>query len=251
MGMNWLARTRPRAHARSRLFCFPYAGGGATVFRTWSAALPGDIEVCPIELPGRGKRFQEIALSTLSPLIQDLSLAIRPYLDKPFTFFGHSMGALISFELARHLYREFGITPEYLLVSAYGAPQLPHNNLVEHTLPDEDLLKELQTLGGTPKDVLEEPELMKLLLPTIRADFALCNNYHYMPAPPLPCPIRAFGGMHDRIAGYEELMAWREQTTTSFELQMLPGDHFFLHTAQPVLLEYLKQILQHEDRTMV
>jgi len=180
-------------------------------------------------------------------LVQALSEAIHPNLDMPFAFFGHSMGALISFELTRQLRREHGMTPDYLLVSAYSAPQLQRNNVVTHTLRDEELLEKLRKLEGTPKEVLEEPELLKLLFPTIRADFELCDSYSYVPEPPLPCAIRAFGGLRDQVSGYNGLMAWREQTSSSFELQMLPGDHFYLHTAQPLLLEFLKEIFQYGE----
>ncbi len=175
----WLRSPKPNPQASLRLFCFPYVGGGALIFRTWPNSLPATAEVCPVELPGRGTRLKETPFTRLLPLVQALAQALLPHLDKPFAFFGHSMGALISFELTRQLRRLYGLVPLHLFVSAHRAPQLPDPDPPIHTLPEAEFMEELRCLNGTPKEVLEQPELMELMLPILRADFALCETYIY------------------------------------------------------------------------
>lgn len=243
---SWIACRKPRPQARLRLFCFPYAGGGALIFRTWADGLPADVEVCPVQLPGRGTRLMEPLFTQLSPLIQALAQALLPLLDKPFAFFGHSLGALVSFELARQLRRQYGVQPVRLFVSASRAPQLPHRGLPIHTRSEGDFLAELRHLNGTPREVLDHEELMQISLPVLRADFAVYETYVYPTEPPLNYPISAFGGLRDRTVSQSDLEAWREQTSVSFSLQMFPGDHFFLNTTQPLLLRVLSQEL-HGD----
>src|SRR4028119_1169798 len=238
---TWVSWRAPNPQASLRLFCFPYAGGAALTFRTWPDSLPSAIEICPVELPGRGKRITSVPFTRLQLLVQALALALLPYLDKPFAFFGHSMGGLVSFELARLLRREYGLSPVHLFVSAHRAPQVPDPDAPIHALPNPEFLQELRRYNGTPEAVLENAELMQLLLPTLRADFAVVETYAYTPEPPIDCPITAFGGLDDREVTCNELEAWREQTNASFVLKMFPGEHFFLHSAKPLLLQCLSQ----------
>jgi surfactin synthase thioesterase subunit len=240
---SWIAAHKPNPHASLRLFCFPYAGRGASIFRKWSEDLFPRIEVYPIQLPGRERRMREQAFTRLSPLVQTLARVLLTHLDKPFAFFGHSMGALISFELARLLRQEHNLEPNHLFVSAYPAPQLANPEPPVHALPVPAFMKELDRLDGTPSTVLEDAQLMELFIPILRADLAVCETYSYATAPPLDCPITAFGGLHDRRVSYDELKAWREQTRTLFSLRMFPGDHFFLNTARPLLLQAIVQEL--------
>jgi medium-chain acyl-[acyl-carrier-protein] hydrolase len=185
----------------------------------------------------------ERPFTQLEPLVPTLASALFPYLDKPFAFFGHSMGGLVSFELARLLRREYGLSPVHLFVSAHRAPQVPDPDAPIHALPNPEFLQELRRYNGTPEAVLENAELMQLLLPTLRADFAVVETYAYTPEQPLDCPITAFGGLDDREVSSDELEAWREQTNASFVLKMFPGDHFFLDSAKPLLLQSLSQKL--------
>ncbi|NJO48502.1 MAG: thioesterase [Leptolyngbyaceae cyanobacterium RM2_2_4] len=223
----WVTCPTPKPDAHLRLFCFPYAGGSSLNFRSWADHLPATVELCPIELPGRGPRMQEKPFTQLQPLIQAIAPALIPYLDKSFAFFGHSMGALVSFELAHLLRKDFGCSPSHLFVSGRRAPQLPDPDPPIHTLPDAEFIEELRRLNGTPEAVLQHDELMQLLLPTLRADFAVLETYRYTPAPPFDCPITAFGGLQDQDVGSEPLGAWREQTCADFSLHLFPGDHFF------------------------
>lgn len=239
----WVMCPKPNPQANLRLFCFPYAGGGALSFRTWPNGLPTTIEVCAVELPGRGTRMRLAPFTRLDPLVEAIAQALLPYLNKPFAFFGHSMGGLVSFELARLLRREYGLLPVQLFVSGRGAPQVPDLDPPIHALPEPAFLDELRRYNGTPEAVLENKELMQLLLPILRADFAVLETYVYATEPPLGCPITAFGGLQDCKVSCDDIEAWRNQTSTSFSLQMLPGDHFFLNSAQALLLQSLTRQL--------
>jgi medium-chain acyl-[acyl-carrier-protein] hydrolase len=228
------------------LFCFPYAGGGASAFRTLAFALPADIEVCPVQLPGRENRMTAARFVRVRQLVPALAQALQPYLDQPFAFFGYSMGALISFELARQLRREGNHHLVQMFVSAYRAPQLPDPHPPLHQLSDPLLIDELRCMNGTPEEVLQNPELAAIVLPMLRADFELCETYTYVPEAPFDFAIHAFGGLQDRKVTREELVAWREQTTSRFSLHMLPGDHFFFHSARPFLTQVMSQELMRQ-----
>lgn len=241
---SWIIRRKPSPQARLRLFCFPYAGGGVSIFRAWSDTLPADVEVCPLQFPGRGTRLMEPPFTQLSPLVQALAEALFPLLDKPFAFFGHSLGALVSFELARRLRRQYAAQPVRLFISADRAPQIPNRDPAIHSLPEGEFLTELRRLKGTPTELLEDEEVMQIMLPVLRADFAVYETYRYSTEPPLNCPISAFGGLQDHRVNRGDLEAWRDHTGVSFSLTMFPGDHFYLNTTQPALLQALSQELR-------
>ncbi|MBE9169281.1 thioesterase [Pleurocapsales cyanobacterium LEGE 06147] len=240
----WLTCPRPNPQAHLRLFCFPYAGAGASVFRSWSDELSLDVEVYAVQLPGRETRLRESPFTRISPLIETLAQVLLPYLDLPFAFFGHSMGALVSFELARQLRRQKSPSPLHLFVSSRRAPQLPNPYLSIHHLPDTALIEELHRYNGTPQAVLQDPELRSLFLPLLRADLAVIETYIYMSEAPLDCSISAFGGLQDREASRKELAAWRDQTSKTFTLRMFPGDHFFLKRERYALLRVISQDLR-------
>lgn len=239
----WLFRPRPQPAGRIRLFCFPYSGAGASIFVSWAGALPPGIELCAVQLPGRETRLAEPPERHLDTLVERILPALGPYLEGPFAFFGHSMGALLAFELARALRRSGGPLPALLVASGHRAPHLPDPHPPAHALPEPELLDELRRLNGTPPEVLEHPELRAILLPILRADFAVCETYAYRAEPPLACPITAFGGLEDGDVTRDELAAWREQTTAGFSLRMFPGDHFFCNTARPLVLHALAREL--------
>lgn len=224
---SWLICPKPNPDAQIRLFCFPYAGGSANIFRRWSNHLPNTIEVCAVELPGRGMRIKLPPFTQLEPLITELASVLKPKLDKPFAFFGHSMGGLVSFELALLLRKKYGINPNHLFVSAHRAPQLVDPKPPIHNLPEAEFIAELRRLNGTPQTLLENEELMQLFLPILRADFAVLETYVYTQQAPLNIPITAFGGLEDQEVSRDQIQAWQEQTSASFALHMFPGDHFF------------------------
>ena len=250
--MDTIACQKPNPKARLRLFSFPFAGGRASTFNSWVDGLPlvirRETEFCSIRLPGHEATRREDLFTQLSPLLEVLAPVLGSYADTPFVFFGHSMGALVSFELARQLRRRQMPGPIHMIVSGHRAPHLPDPHPAIHQLPDLEFLVKLRDFGGTPEAVLQNPELMELLLPVLRADFAVCETYAYTPEEPLDCSITAFGGNGDHRVSRQELSAWHLHTTKSFSLQMFPGDHFFLLNAQilvsRVLAQDLKQVLR-------
>jgi surfactin synthase thioesterase subunit len=241
----WIKRSGQEPQTGFRLFCFPYAGGGASIFRTWPQRLPPDIEVCAIQLPGREDRFLETPFDKLSSLIEALVGVLDPYLDFPFAFFGHSFGSLIAFELTRRLRRQKAPCPLQLFVSGSRAPQIPDPDPPMHQLPDAEFIEELRRFNGTPKTALENSELMELFLPLLRSDIHLGETYVYSTEAPLDCPITAFGGLEDEEVSREELAGWSEQTRSRFRMHMFPGDHFYLNGKEGHdLLEIISKDIQ-------
>ncbi|HZT33351.1 MAG TPA: alpha/beta fold hydrolase [Bryobacteraceae bacterium] len=210
------------------LFCFPYAGGNAGTYRQWTpAAMPG-VHAAAAHLPGRAGRIREAAYRRIGPLAEALAEALAPFTERPYALFGHSMGALVAFEVARALRRRGGRLPERLLVSGRRAPHLPNQKSAIHDLPRAEFLRELRDLEGTPDQFFTDPELLDLMLPALRADFELCHSYRFQEEEPLDCAISAFGGEQDSGISRGDLEAWRRHTRTDFRLQMLPGGHFFV-----------------------
>lgn len=229
---RWIASCQPRAERRCRLFCFPYAGGSAACFRQWPELLPSDMEVCPIELPGRGHRFSELPPTCLRDVVQDVAAALAPLFAEPFALFGHSLGATLAFELARRLAASGKAAPQRLFLSGQRAPHRPDPKPPLHDLPDHELLEEIRGLGGTPPELFAHPELRELFLPILRADFALGETWVYVPAQPLACPLSVFGGLNDPEVGTEDLLGWREYTAADCRIRHFVGDHFFLQQSQ-------------------
>jgi medium-chain acyl-[acyl-carrier-protein] hydrolase len=207
------------------------------MFGKWLADLPGSMETWIAHYPGRGSRHNESPIKELDELVGFLSQAIQPLSDKPFALFGHSMGGLVAFELARQLRKNDLPQPIALFVSGCGAPHLPNPHTPIHTLPDAEFLKALQAFNGIPAEAMNLPELMELLLPTVRADFKAVESYVYDPnQSSLDCPIIAFGGLDDPRVSQEDIEGWALHTTSSFKSQYFPGDHFFINTARDALI---------------
>ncbi|MDF0668415.1 MAG: alpha/beta fold hydrolase [Nitrospira sp.] len=238
----WIVTPRP-VSSGTRLICFPYAGAGASVFRGWAdSEFLADIEVCAVQLPGREARITESSVGDLRQLVSLLREALKPYMDRPCAFFGHSIGALVSFELARELRRSDGIEPSHLFVSGGPAPHLPCSERM-CDLSEDEFLERLHRFNGTPPEVLNHPELMHMMLPVLRADFSLRDLYVYREEPPLSCPITTFGGMSDTHVDSLMLRAWQQHTRERFQLWLFQGDHFFMRSAQGPLLEVLSTAL--------
>lgn len=230
LGDGWITRPHENPAARVCLLCLSYAGGGASTFRDWPARLPG-VEVLAIQLPGRETRLLEPPFRRMGALVTALADAVVAEVDKPFAVFGHSMGARLGFELVRELRRRGRPAPAALFVSACKAPHLPRSPLPSlETLPEHLFVARLRDMNGTPPEILENPELLELVIPGIRADFAVLDGYTYTDEPALACPIRAFGGTQDTEAREDELLGWQAHTTSSFGLRMLPGGHFVIAT---------------------
>ncbi len=234
---RWVVRHRPNPEARLRLLCFPYAGGNSTLYREWTVACSADVEIGAVELPGRGTRQGEPPLTQFAELVEAVTQAFLPLTDKDLALFGHSLGALIAFEVARCLQRRCGRPPVHLIVSGCCAPHLPDDT------PDicdvESLLTYIRALGGNPNE-----EMIRRRWPLFQADFALRASYRYRAEEgPLRCPITAFWGERDSAAGEAETSQWSVQTRQTFVQYAVPGNHFFVHQTQGLLFQRVNQCL--------
>ncbi len=226
-----------------RLFCFPYAGGGASIYARWKNEFSGQIQLVAVQLPGRENRLFEPAQTRLQNLIPILINELQPHFESPFAFFGHSMGALIAFEITRELRRLERPLPSHLFLSAHRAPQLPSSKPSFHNLPDNDFIQRLRDLNGTPNEVFEDRELMDLLLPIMRADFELCETYEYRAEDSLDIPMIIYGGSNDPEVSNEELNAWRIHSHQPVQIEVLEGGHFFPFDARHKLPDRISKIL--------
>ncbi|HMB52111.1 MAG TPA: alpha/beta fold hydrolase [Thermoanaerobaculia bacterium] len=245
MSNPWLPYRTPRPAPVVRLFCFPYAGGAASIYRTWGRELPPEIEVYPVQPPGREGRIREAPLGSMDELVAAMDAGFGAVLDEaPFAFFGHSLGANAAYELARRR-RDRGATqPTRLFASAHIAPPIPWEDDFLHDMPNPRFREKLRDLNGTPQEVLDHPELMELVEPLLRADFRVNETYEHRPGEPLDCPLTAIGGLGDEDVPREKLERWQEVTNGDFKLRMLPGDHFFLHeTSKRELLDLIAREL--------
>jgi surfactin synthase thioesterase subunit len=221
-----------------RLYCLPYAGGSARVFADWAGALPAGVELVGLELPGRGLRFHEEPVARLEPVVADLLGAVLSRPPERFAVLGYSYGSLLAFELCRRLEHYHGLVAEHLFVAAMRAPGVPRTEPPVSALPDHLFREHIRSLGGTPPEVLEHDALMEILLPVLRADFTVVDNYAYH-GKPVSCPVTAFGGFDDAGVTPDALTAWAGCTLGPFALHMFPGGHFFLRTARDELLSHL------------
>jgi medium-chain acyl-[acyl-carrier-protein] hydrolase len=227
-----------------RLFCFPPAGAGASLFSTWTRELPGGVEVCSVQLPGREDRRAEAPLRRLPAAVSEVCADLGPFRDWPYVFFGHSMGALLAFEAARALRAVGGPAPQQLLCSACRSPDAVRSGTPIYRLPDAEFVGHLRVLGGIPEPVLRDREMMELFLPILRADFELLQTYEFRPEPPLRCPITVFGGAQDPEVPPRALDAWRHHTTGPFDRIEFRSGHFFIQAERSAFLRVLSEILE-------
>jgi medium-chain acyl-[acyl-carrier-protein] hydrolase len=238
IGGRWLVRgPASRLAPRARLFCFSYAGGGASAFRQWQAGLPPDLEVCAVQLPGREGRLREPALTRIATAVEALVPVLAPLLDRPFAFFGHSMGAVLATELTTSLSSTGGPTPAHLFVSARRAPGIPDPDPPLGALPDAEFLAELnRRYGGIPAEVMRDKEMMSLLLPSLRADISALENHRSTPQTRIAVPLSVFGGSSDSRVPRAHLEAWRHVASGGFRLRLFAGDHFYINPRRAELL---------------
>lgn len=236
--MNWFVTTGSRPQAPVRLFCLPYAGAGASAFRRWQEGIGPDVEVLPVQLPGRENRISEDPRFTVA----DVAAAIASRADRPYAIYGHSMGGRVGFEVVRELRRTGRPLPLRLYVGGARAPHVTAASLFDglSRVDDEELLRRLGEGGGLPAELLDHPELVELLLPLLRADFGRVDGYRYRPGEPLPLPVVAFSGARDRAVTRAHSAAWAEHTTAGFTLREIDGGHFFLHDQLPELLAAIR-----------
>ena len=246
---KWFVCPQIKPEAVSRVFLFPSAGGGPAVFNQWTAEFPSNIEAQIVHYPGRGSRHNEKPFTSLNSMVDELSSAIQLLFDKPFVFFGHSMGGTIAFVLAHHLRQNGFPQPSALFISASAAPQVSRVHPPIHTLPDNEFLSSLKDLGGIPNEILQNTELLEILLPLFRADFELIETYQHSPGEPLECPIFAFGGLNDPRVSREQLEKWSNQTNARFEPRYFAGDHFFINAVRESIIKEIASVaaLSHNE----
>ena len=235
---EWFSGLNDVQPGKLTLFCFPYAGGGTILYRSWRDALP-KIAIVATRLPGRESRLGEPPIDSMEGLVQALGPELLPHLREPFAFFGHSMGAVLAFELIRWLRERHHPIPVALHVSAARAPQYRLNHQPGPEPDEKSFLEDIRKMEGTPRDVLANPELMRLILPALRVDANLYRKYVYQPGEPLSLPIHAYGGLSDRNIQREHLERWREQTVGEFSLRLFEGGHFYIQQAQAEFLAEL------------
>lgn len=224
---DWIqAADRPSAVAR--VICLPRAGGNARDFDPWQEGLGDRVQLCAVQLPGRLNRFREPAIDDLLTIAAQVAGAVQELDDLPYVMFGDCMGALVAFEVARFLRQSGGPSPRALVVASYPAPDQLRTERPYHAASAEELRQRLREVGGVPPIALAEDELFELLLPMLRADFAVFECYRYEPEPPLDVEIHAMAGTDDPYVSFEVLEGWRSHTTAGFSRYVLPGGHSFL-----------------------
>lgn len=235
MPSGWFICPKPNPAAHVRLFCLPFAGGGASIYHGWPQALGGDVELRAVQLPGRESRLREPRIKSATALAEAVADAIGPYLDRPYALFGYSMGALLAFETARALRRRGQPLPAHLFAAAFRAPHAPPAVPPMARLARDELVGAVRKHYQPPEDVFHIPELADLYLPILRDDIALVDDYVYQSEPPLACAIDAYVGEQDRSTPLEANARWSEQTTGAFAQTVFSGSHFFLRDELPAL----------------
>ncbi len=238
----WLTTYGYSSQGGARIFAFPYSGAGTSIYSHWAKDFcDSHVDFIGVQLPGRESRFGEMPISHLPLLVKELSKEIAPLTNQPFIFFGHSLGALIAFELCRELRRKKLSLPIHLFVSGFRPPQLSNPNKELHQLPEKNFIEGIREYGNTREEVLLNKILMDMLLPMLRADFCLNETYQYQQEVPLPCPITVLKGDNDSFAKPEQMFHWQQETSANFEEVTYTGGHFFLNEHQYSISQKLGQ----------
>jgi medium-chain acyl-[acyl-carrier-protein] hydrolase len=220
-----------------QLFCFPYAGGGASVFGGWAELLPPQVSVHAIQPPGREDRLMEAPVDDLAVVLDEVVPEILEAAGKPFALFGHSLGAVVCWEIARTLRDEYGVEPQHLFLSGCRALPLLHDGRRDlRALSDQRLVTELRGMNGTPAQILQNAEFMSLLLPAVRADYTMLSRYRFVRGTSPACGATVFGGLDDPLVSEKQLERWSDDLPSGSRTVLLPGDHFFLHSSRDRLL---------------
>jgi surfactin synthase thioesterase subunit len=233
---SWLRIFKPNPLSKLRVFCFPHAGAGALTFRPWADLFPPEIELAAVQLPGRDDRFREPAFTDVHALVPVLGRALYPYeLSRPFAFYGHSMGAIVAFELAHFLAAQYGLAPVHLFVSARSSPDVIDARPPLYSLPDDRFIEQLRALDGTPEELLTNPDPGWLRL--LRSDFELNEAYRFDNRKPLDVPIAAYGGRDDPRVAAAGVEAWRAHTSRAFTFRLFDAGHFFIHAQRTEVVQ--------------
>ena len=241
---KWLLPVKSSCEESARLLCFPYAGAGASLFHAWFEDFNDfPVKIHAVQIPGRENRFREPPFTSMRALIESLTVALEPLLDRDYCLFGHSLGGLIGFELAREFRRRRLPMPKQLFISATAPPHSQFNGEAYHLLPDAQFLAALrQNWRGFSDEIVANAALMRVILPSLRADVTLCETYRYVAEAPLDVPFHVFAGEKDPL-GHGRLADWKRFTATEFTLETVPGDHFFIHSSRDELITRIKRKL--------
>jgi len=249
----WFVIPAQKPNAKARIFYFPYAGGSAAAFRPWKDLIHEDVELVIVQLPGRENHTANF-LYSVDDVINSIFPFLEKLLDKPFYFLGHSMGSLIAFELTRELAKRGLPSPRHLFVSGKKAPDIPNKRSFLHELSDEDFAKRIKKFNGTPRVVLENAELMEFFSPRLKADFSINETYRFVAHEKQPVPITAFCGTDDYEAKVEDVKQWQKMTDSTFDFKLIPGEHFYIHTADYRVLSIInykiEESLSEKEQTL-
>jgi pyochelin biosynthetic protein PchC len=235
-GGEWIRRYHPASgRARTRLVCFPHAGGTASAYYPFSRALPPSVEALCVQYPGREDRRNEDPVRDIQALADDICTALAPWHGDRLALFGHSMGAIVAFEVAWRLQESSGSAPVMLFASGRRAPSVHLEGRV-HLLGDADLVAELKSLSGTAASLFDDAEMMRLVLPSIRSDYQAIETYRCPPGRRLGCPVTAFVGDRDDHVSISDARSWAEHTTGEFGLEVFPGGHFYLNACRQAVV---------------
>jgi len=240
---SWFLTRPSRARTQLRLYCFSYAGGSAAVFAPWHDLIDPGIEICAVQLPGRADRIAEPLCLSIAQAVEAIAQETQRPDGLPYAFFGHSLGGLLAFEVARFCARHYFTLPKHLIVSGCGAPQLRSASRSLHELPDSQFIDLLHQYDGTPREILQNEELMGLLLPAIRADFGMVANYEYRHSPRLKVPITVLAGLQDSHVSPAQAEGWCRETESGCHLEWLEGGHFFIHSQREEIIRSVNRIL--------
>ncbi|MFI8263593.1 MULTISPECIES: thioesterase II family protein [unclassified Streptomyces] len=247
-GAAWIRRFHPSDDAPVRLVCFPHAGGSASFYFPVSRTLAPSVDVLAVQYPGRQDRRLEPSVSDMNELADLVAEQLRPWTDKPLALFGHSMGAMLAFEVARRLESE-GVRPLVLFASGRRAPMRRRGNENVHVRDDEQLIEELKTLSGTDSQILGDPEVLHMILPAIRSDYRAVETYRYQPGPPLATPIVALTGDSDAQVTLDEAEDWAQVTSGGFQLKVYEGGHFYLNAQAAAVIAEIRSHLRAPSLT--
>lgn len=248
----WVRRV-PKPHARVRLVCFPFAGGGASIYSRLADALPQSVEMIAVQLPGREDRSREQPPSSVPSLASAVSVALLPYADFPMAFYGHCAGALLAHEVAHEIRNRYGIRAVHLFAGAQGAPHLNRAARVRplHSMSDSGMLFELANRGGLPDSVAANEDLVNMLVPLLRADFALWENYSFGEHPRLDIPITTLRDPEDPFCDAGAIAAWEEYTSDEFNSVLVRGGHYFITSCEQQVGNVISEMLVDTDSPLV
>lgn len=230
---SWFFRPKANRKAKLRLFCFPYAGGTAQIYHSWPDLLPDEIEMIAIQYPGHIKSLQAKLFNRMSELVEAIYDQIKGCMDKPYAFFGHSMGAMITYDLAQYICTKKAPPPVHLFQAARRAPHIQSIQPALHSMSTAEIISVMRSFRMLPEEVINNEYILQLILPGIIADFEMVETWQYNPhSSPLPIPITAFCGVNDNQAAHNDMEEWRKHTVKEFNIFIYPEQHFFIHNEQ-------------------